>query len=219
MDKKQHRIYKEGSKVYGEGFSDGDGKVVIPSQKFPLSGPLKVYYSDNTEKCDDPLLLTVYDSVQPKVGQCFTNAETLVAAFKAAGIEKQGHTVEIHVGWMFITDLFPYLHCYTVVDDKYVFDFACDWRTNTVELFSNIQDKAGFAEVVRQRQQLKNTERFDPVGKVDPFYVYVGAHGKPSEGRKLFEKLKRAYPNHPSFRGPIGELTETQKLIVNSKGG
>lgn len=206
-----YKLYQQGNKVYAEGLSDTTETVVIPSQKFPISGPLQAFHTDNTEECTDELLRSIYDSVAPQVGQCITNAETLKTAFLEAGIEKS--RVQIHVGWLFVGKMAPFLHCYTVVDEKYVFDFISDWNSNTVDQFANCTGKESFAAIIRDRMKLSNLERFAPVGKVDPFYCYVGSIGKPSEARKLFAKLKRAYPNHPAFRSKIGELTETQKLI------
>lgn len=55
--------------------------ISIPSRMYPLESDLFQYFNaDNTSEIVDERVVTIFDSIKPEVGRCFTNAETLCVA-------------------------------------------------------------------------------------------------------------------------------------------
>ena len=207
------KVGMEKGKVIIEGITEKP--IVIPSQLFPLNGSLEVFYSENTEECADTQIREIFDSVSAAMGFCYSNVENLVEAFKAAAIQSERYRT--YAGWMFIGDTLPVHHAYTVVDDKYMLDFSTD------KLFENQQHYIGLTqEEIKEklvaeyleRRKLKHSERAT-FGKVGSLYLYVGSRCKPQDGKRIYQKLVKAYPKHPCIRNvtPTGG-TDTQNRII-----
>lgn len=185
-----------------------DVNVKIPSQLFPLNGPIEIFDSQNTENCQDEHILTIYDSIKPEIGRCYTNTERLYNAFLNEGINTTPY-----VGWMFTGEDFPVHHAFLVYENKYVFDFVADLKLNDIKkIHAESKDDARIqvASFISSRLEMKNSERFTN-GKVDPFYFYVASKCMPDKGIEIFRKLMKSHPKHPAYEH-YG-VSKTQELI------
>lgn len=189
--------------------------IVIPSQLYPLNGSLEIFCSESTEDCEDKQLREIFDSVRASVGFCYSNTENLIDALKAAGISKERYRT--YAGWLFIGDTLPVHHAYTVVDDKYMLDFSTDKIFEDVEHFQGLSSekvKDMLAIEFLERRHLPHSKRAT-FGKVGSLYLYIGSICKPQHGKKIYQKLVKAYPKHPCIRNvtPTG-ATDTQNRIA-----
>ena len=105
------KISKSGQSLY---FSDlyGEEKAIkIPPQMFPLPGRGMVLLShENTSSlpsCDESATIyAVFNSLQPRLGACYSNTKLLITALHEQGIEAVSM-----VSWLFIGDTLPVYHC------------------------------------------------------------------------------------------------------------
>lgn len=188
--------------------------IVIPSQLYPLNGTLEIFYSENTEDCADQQLREIFDGVRAAMGFCYTNIENLVEALEAAAIQSERYTA--YVGWMFIGDTLPVHHTFMVVDNKYMLDFSTDKLFEDGQRYSGLTQeevKEQIAKEYLERRRLKNSERAT-FGKVGSLYLYLGSRCRPQDGKRIYQKLVKAYPKHPCIRNvtPTG-ATDTQNRI------
>ena len=192
------------------------GKIYrIPSQLYPLNGPLEIFTVDNTEDCIDPRVIDVYNSVASQPGFCYQNATDFVSAAIAAGLDRK--LFRTYVGWLFVGGEFPIHHCFTLYENS-LFDFCTDVKYQFSEGCRGLSyedAKSAFIELHLANQGKKNSEKYG-VGKVDPLYLYVGSRCSPNEGRSIFRKLRKAQPNHPSYstmRGDKNGQSSIQKEL------
>lgn len=200
-------------KIIVEGLTEK--QLIIPSQMYPLSGPMEYFCSENTEDCDDQQLREIYDSIEPQIGFCYSNIERLADAMAEAGIHRSRYRT--YCGWLFIGWSLPIHHAFMVVDNKYMLDFSINKAFEIEEQFKDCEN----AEKTRNKmidlyiQQLgqPNSTR-TAFGKVGPHYFYVGSKCKPSEGKRLYQRLMKSHPNHPCGKNVTATgATEMQNRI------
>ena len=189
----------------------------IPSQVFPLNGPLEIFATGNTQDCTDPVIIEAFNSVQPQLGCCYQNTEDFVKAAIAAGVPKSD--LATYVGWIFIGGEMPVHHCFAVYKGVSVFDFATDAKMEFVKTLKNATREEALAAIMelhRTNSTKTNAERYG-TGKVDAYYMYAASRCSPSEGRKIFNRLKKAQPNHPAYRNmklDAKGYSDTQRKIL-----
>lgn len=137
--------------------------TIIPSQLFPFTGQLEVFYHGNTEECKDIQIKNIFESIPAMMRDCYANRDSLVEAFEDAEIQRERY--KTYTGWMFIGKTLPIHHVFTVVDSKYLLDFYTDKM---------------FCE-------------HTTCGKISPIFMYVGSTDKPKVGRILLRKLAKEY--------------------------
>lgn len=193
-----------------------DKPIIIPSQLYPLSGGLEIFFAGNTEDCEDQQLREIFDSTEASIGHCYSNTENLVSKLKAAGIPKSRY--KTYAGWLFIGGNSPIHHAYTVVDNKYMLDFSTNKALEDEAQYHGLsaeETKARVIKIVAESMRKKHSERAT-FGKVGPLYLYVGSVCKPMQGKQLYQRLMKSHPKHPCFRNITSTgLTDTQNKLLN----
>lgn len=168
----------------------------IPSQMFPLNGKLEIFNSYNTEDINDEVIESIFNSINPRVGKCYYNAQELVDELLKNGIES--NRIKTYVGWMFISDTLPVHHCFVMIDNMHVLDFG---PLKQFEDFSNYEDNTGlerFKKDIISSQTLQNSEKMS-YGKALSVVTYIVSECAPKEGEKIRAKLEKAFPKHICF--------------------
>lgn len=204
-----------------------DTEYKIPSDLFPvLNKPSLRYfsYADTDTLGANTELARIYDSLEFKVGFCYSNIEQYSEALKKAGLKN----FKIYTGWV-ITYGLPVHHCWLVWDDKHVIDpgvtlvenayllQAAELKKNNPEA-SMDEMRELFVSIHKKYESANNTE-YRTFGKVAPFAFYIGTETTPVQGRKIFNKLMKDYPEHPSYaRGGMNGQGEStlQTMLRNS---
>ena len=102
--------------------------ISIPSRMYPLESDLFQYFNaDNTSEIVDERVVTIFDSIKPEVGRCFTNAETLCVA-----LNKEGYPAEQYVGWLFMGDELPVHHSFVLLDG-HILDLSISLKSEDFE--------------------------------------------------------------------------------------
>lgn len=194
--------------------------IVIPTVRFPLSGPYEVFDYTNTNEIgtgdNEEEIIKIFNSIKYKIGFCYYNADALTFA-----LCKAGYDAETYVGWLLAPQ--PTHHAWTVLRK--------DGQISVLDLSENV---CAFVErglfkpnlTLQQRRELvaksmkellkqPNYERCFPVGIPAPLYLYVGSKSNGNDGAKLYMDLINQYPDHPaaSLSDSLG-LTKTQKMIL-----
>lgn len=206
-------VYQNG-KFIATGFCDNP--IKLPSQMYPIIGELKMFNTDNTEDCADEDVIAAFDAVSALLGHCYTNTERFTDEIAAHGINKS--RMSSYVGWLFIGASRPVHHCFAVVDDKHVFDFATAIKC---EQFINLSDmphdklRDALSDQYAKTIEQPNSIRFGK-GKVDPFYCYIASPCTPMKGREIYNKLMKAFPKHPSYTNLSNpySYSKTQELSL-----
>ena len=196
-------------KVYGETIS-------IPSRMYPLeSDSFKCFDSDNTSEIVDERIIAIFDSINPEVGRCFTNAESLCTA-----LQKEGYPAEQYVGWLFMGDELPVHHSFVVLDG-HILDLSISLKSADFEKLDSITAKCKtkdearerIAEYILQKEQLLNHQRC-VFGVVDEAYHYIGAPGTREAGIRRNQELRQSYPQHPCFQDVKNGITRGQEILL-----
>lgn len=211
------RIEQKGSSALIHDISEKP--IKIPSQMYPLNGPLNFITHDNTEPFPDEVLTDlireVYDNIEPGIGTCYTNAKALTAALSEKGI-----TSITYVGWVFIGGALPVHHCFTGVG-KHILDFNIDPSYFYAEEYKDIGLENAREKLTDRLVSLKgipNSQK-STFGQVSPYSLYIASPCKPDDGLKLYQKLIKAYPKHPCYRN-INEkgMSKTQEMLLRKNG-
>lgn len=193
--------------------------ISIPSRMYPLeSDSFKCFDVDNTSEIVDEKIKTIFDSIKPETGRCFTNAETLCVALNEAG-----YPAEQYVGWLFMGDELP-VHHSVVVLDGHVLDLSISLKSADFEKLDSITAKCNtkdearecIAEYMLQKEQSPNHQRCI-FGMVDKTYHYIGALGTREDGIRRNEELRRIYPQHPCFQDVKNGTTRGQEILLRKK--
>lgn len=193
--------------------------ISIPSRMYPLeSDSFQCFDADNTSEIVDERIIAIFDSINPEVGRCFTNAEKLCAA-----LNKAGYPAEQYVGWLFMGDELP-VHHSVVVLDGHVLDLSVSLKSEDfakldfVTAKCKTQDEARerIAEYMLQKEQLPNHQRCI-FGVVDESYHYIGAPGTKEDGIKRNKELRKIYPQHPCFQDVKNGITRGQEILLRKK--
>lgn len=193
--------------------------ISIPSRMYPLeSDAFKCFDADNTSEIVDEKIKTIFDSIKPEVGRCFTNAENLCAA-----LNKEGYPAKQYVGWLFMEDELPVHHSFVVLDD-HILDLSVSLKSedyailDTLTAKCNTKDEARecIAEYMLQKEQLPN-HQCCIFGAIDKTYHYIGAPGTREDGIKRNKELRRVYPQHPCFQDVKNGMTRGQEVLLRKK--
>lgn len=188
--------------------------IKIPSAMYPLNGTPTLLSFETTAPFPDneetQKIKTVFDSIEQKVGQCYTNAETLQAALQAEGISSKAY-----VGWQFIGQTRPVHHAIVVIDN-HVLDFNI--RTELLQAILTEQPlpiDALRQKVVDRMIELKKqpNSAVATFGQMEESTFIICSECKPKQGLQIYNKLVKAYPKHPALND-IDEhgLSKTQKI-------
>lgn len=193
--------------------------ISIPSRMYPLeSDSFQCFDVDNTSEIVDEKIKTIFDSIKPETGRCFTNAETLCTA-----LNKAGYPAEQYVGWLFMGDELPVHHSFVVLDG-HILDLSISLKSADFEKLDSVtkiyktKDEAReyLAEYMLQKEQLPNHQRCI-FGVVDEAYHYIGAPGTREDGIRRNEELRRIYPQHPCFQDVKNGTTRGQEILLRKK--
>ena len=188
--------------------------ISIPSRMYPLeSDSFQCFDADNTSEIVDERIIAIFDSINPEVGRCFTNAENLCTA-----LQKEGYPAEQYVGWLFMGNE---LHHSFVVLDGHILDLSISLKSEDFEKLDSItvkcktKDEARerIAEYILQKEQLPNHQRC-VFGVVDEAYHYIGAQGTREDGIKRNKELRKIYPQHPCFQDVKNGITRGQEILL-----
>lgn len=190
--------------------------ISIPSRMYPLESDSFQYFdADNTSKIVDERIIAIFDSINPEVGRCFTNAENLCTA-----LQKEGYPAEQYVGWLFMGNELPVHHSFVVLDG-HILDLSISLKSEDFEKLDSItvkcktKDEARerIAEYILQKEQLPNHQRC-VFGVVDEAYHYIGAQGTREDGIKRNKELRKIYPQHPCFQDVKNGITRGQEILL-----
>lgn len=193
--------------------------ISIPSRMYPLESDLFQYFNaDNTSEIVDERVVTIFDSIKPEVGRCFTNAETLCVA-----LNKEGYPAEQYVGWLFMGDELPVHHSFVLLND-HILDLSISLKSEDFEILDSVSEncktkdeaRERIAEYMLQKEQLPNHQRCI-FGVVDETYHYIGAPGTREDGIKRNKELRKIYPQHPCFQDVKNGTTRGQEILLRKK--
>lgn len=191
--------------------------VIVPTVYYPLNGNYEVFHYENTEKVADENVLKIFDSMKYRVGHCYQNTDALVTALRDAGYDAVAY-----VGWLFVCGWdYPVHHCWCVLDGKYVLDLSDDYSVMmglNAKAWENVKTKEEQIELIAsftaEAKKHPHSIRCAPVGTPTPFLYYVGCPCDPEEGRKIYQRLIRDYPDHECQRNcDKNGLNQTQKRL------
>lgn len=190
--------------------------ISIPSRMYPLeSDSFQCFDADNTSEIVDERIIAIFDSINPEVGRCFTNAENLCTA-----LQKEGYPAEQYVGWLFMGNELPVHHSFVVLDG-HILDLSISLKSEDFEKLDSItvkcktKDEARerIAEYILQKEQLPNHQRC-VFGVVDEAYHYIGAQWIREDGIKRNKELRKIYPQHPCFQDVKNGITRGQEILL-----
>ena len=209
-------IIKKASRVV---YKVGSETVSIPSRMYPLESDLfQCFDTGNTSEVVDEKVVSIFNSIKPEVGRCFTNAENLCIALK-----KEGYPAEQYVGWLFMEDELPVHHSFVVLND-HILDLSISLKSEDFSKLDSMTAKCKtkdearecIAEYIRQTEQLPNHQRCI-FGVVDKTYHYIGAPGTREAGIKRNQELRQIYPQHPCFQDVKNGITRGQEILLRKK--
>lgn len=190
--------------------------ISIPSRMYPLeSDSFQCFDADNTSEIVDERIIAIFDSINPEVGRCFTNAENLCTA-----LQKEGYPAKQYVGWLFMGDELPVHHSFVVLN-CHILDLSIALKSEDFEKLDSITAKCKtkdearerIAEYILQKEQLPNHQRC-VFGVVDEAYHYIGAPGTREAGIRRNQELRQLYPQHPCFQDVKNGITRGQEVLL-----
>lgn len=192
--------------------------VIIPTIRYPLNGKYEVFHCGNTEMVKDEEILKIFDSVKYTIGHCYTNVEMLIDNLKKAGYDAKSY-----VGWLFTgKGEVPVHHCWVVLNGKSVLDLSDDFTVmlsgENAKNFQKAVSKKEMSEMIVSFQMAaktqKNRVRCYPVGMPTRFLLYVGCECNPENGRNIYQKLIKEFPEHECEKNcDSSGMNETQKIL------
>lgn len=207
------KIEEKGNSLYFYGIFEKP--IKIPSQMYPLTGQYRFMYHDNTEPFDETeetgRIRETFDSVKAGIGTCYSNTETLIEA-----LEEKGIKAEPHVGWLIIGDEPPIHHCFTVIDN-HILDFAPHVTQFYKSEFigaTKEESRELLTDYMVSLKDMPNSKK-GTFGQLDTGTIIVAAPCKPNDGRKVYQKLIKAFPKHPCTRGLNNGRSKTQQILYD----
>ena len=176
---------------------DNGTEIKIPSQMFPLNGELKLFTSNNTEVLVDSTIESIFNSVKPRIGKCYYNAQDLVDALNADGIDSK--RIKSYVGWLFVGDTIPVHHCFVMLDDKHILDYGPLKKFEHFDIDADMDSLDRFKNDIIENDELLNSQKMT-FGKALSVVAYVVSECSTKEGEKIRARLENTYPKHISFR-------------------
>lgn len=208
------KIDEKSGSLYVSGVSKKPLK--IPSAMYPLTGEYMMIAKENTAPFDDSdessTIRHIFDSTPVQIGRCYTNAENLQKRLAKENIHS-----ETLVGWLFVADSLPVMHCLTAIGN-HILDFNIRQELllrDGYSLLSEDKLRQVFAERIHQLQSRPFSE-VCTFGPLDRQTLFIASHCSPQKGIELARKLRRAYPKHPAFLEiDSGGATHMQRLITS----
>lgn len=205
-------IERKNTSIIIKGILEKD--IKIPSQMFPLPGPLNCIAVNNTEPFPDNedtiKIKRIYNSIIPGIGTCYSNIEKLIDA-----LNKEGIKATSYVGWIISNGAEPVHHCFAVIDN-HILDFIPNFDLFNLQEYadSDIETlREKFAELMVERRKLPNSE-YTTFGQVSKNNIYFASPCKPMIGLKEFNKLMKNFPFHPCYQNIYEDgSNKTQRLI------
>lgn len=195
--KSNSKIYQEKNHFYVNGIEEKP--IRIPSQMYPVKGFPTLFHSGTTEELEDEELKAAYDTIPFQIGKCYQNVYDMLKVFKALKIEG----AEAYAGWVVPAGGGHLVHhAFVVYKKKHILDPSIDITLKDIEAFGALKNDAlreALAERHIELQKLPNSERAT-FGRASDAYAYIASRQSPQEALKDFQKLRKTYPNHPSYR-------------------
>lgn len=204
-------------KLYDDNGNLADA-VIIPTIQYPLSNNnFKVFTFENTCELKDEDAIKIIDGIERRIGFCYTNAENVVNAFA-----NTNYNAKYYVGWYFVGNEYPVHHAWAVLNDVYLIDLT----NNSGWFFSNL-DKFENKSIDECRALLLDLELFlkdkpnsvycNPLGmSIGGNRLYIGCESNADEGKMIFNKLIRDFPNHPCRKGSktSPDISPLQEMLI-----
>lgn len=223
-------------------YNEFERSYIVPTAMFPLpSDVFAVFTEENTEVLTDERIIALINDCPYTTGHCYSNTDALVAH-----LQKNGVDIVPYVGWLFLFGNLPVHHCFAVIEGKYLIDLADDFigmydyirkthfpsmTAKNVSDFMEQLDALG-NNIVNMRQfmlewvrytkdtNMKHSIRCMPLGKVTNEMLYIGSVCLPADGKRHYNDLMRAYPQHPSYlnindkgASPFQEMLQKKGLL------
>lgn len=208
-------------KLHNESNGEFLKSIIVPTVYYPLNGNYEVFHYKNTEQVMDEAILKAFDKIKYSIGHCYQNTELLVSELR-----KQGYDAKSYVGWLFVgLGQIPIHHCWAVLDGKYVLDLSDDYtQMLSGENGKNFKDAKNIEEeryiIASFHESARNVEnhiRCYPVGIPTPFLYYVGCECEPEEGRRIYQRLMRTFPDHECQRNcDSSGYNATQRVLKDA---
>lgn len=203
-DKRENALIKDKKTVIKVHNEKGEYKksAIIPTNYYPLNDDMEIFNIRNTEEIKDEKVLEIFDSIEYKIGRCYTNTKELSTALR-----KAGYDAKTYCGWLCVSEnQFPIHHCWTVLGNS-ILDLSDDLTIfmymNHSEMEKDISlDKSRevLADFYYKARKFKNRERCYPVGIPTPTYLYIGSECDPMNGISIYNNLIDEFPNHECQR-------------------
>ena len=162
-----------------------DKPIKIPSAMYPLSGNGIFLTSQNTtafkNSPETEAVRKIFDSIQAKMGYCYTNSDHLQRALNSAGIQSKSL-----VGWLFVLGTPPIHHCMTLIDD-HILDFSIRPELLLSRFPAASQDaiRRETAKNVIALSQMPHSE-VDTFGALSASSFFVGSYCAPEKGQEIY---------------------------------
>ncbi|MDF9599136.1 hypothetical protein P7D15_01730 [Bacillus cereus] len=186
-----------------------EGNVTVPSKLYPLTNKRTIAFFcfANTKPLTPEVehfetIKKAFDEQELMTGYCYRNTERVYAGLLESGIPQED--LKTYVGWL-LSGSRPVHHCWLVYKDEYLFDgstFVADLQAREMIHEQKITDmqkqRELLTELMIENMKRPNSET-RAFGKALPTYEYVGTVCVPNDGRKIYNDLIDAHPNHPSY--------------------
>lgn len=207
-------VEQKGSAFYINGILEKE--IKIPSQMFPLTGEV---YCINPEETEDfpenattDKIREIYNSINPGVGLCYHNIDTLITELKKEGIEATPM-----VGWCFVGEELPVHHCFAIIDN-HILDFNPNMEFFFKEEFAGLgleKTREMITDLMIELRSKPNSET-TTFGKLNRFTHYFASPCKPLNGIKVYQKLIKTYPKHPCHKNVNSNgMNKTQEMFYD----
>lgn len=192
--------------------------VILPTDMYPLNrDDYHIFTYKNTEFVSDENIHEIFNSVTYKPGHCYQNAKKLADKLRAAG-----YNAKTYVGWLFVGKYeYPVHHCWVVLDENKVLDLSDDFSQmlnaeNSKHFIGAAANKQRelIVDFYTEAKNWPNSMRCYPVGTPTAFLYYVGCECDADEGRRIYQKLIKQFPDHECQRNcDKNGLNATQRLM------
>lgn len=193
--------------------------VIVPTEKYPLTGDYKVFHCENMEVVTDTRVFEIFDRHKFKAGHCYSNIKVL-----SDDLRKEGYNnVETYAGWLFVgSTQLPVHHCWAVLDGKHVLDpadfFTVMMAGSNIDNFRDTHTYHDGVNVMADFMQAAKKELnhivCSPVGIPSECLLYIGSKCEPEQARRVYRELMRKFPDHECDRTNARGMNLTQKIMM-----
>ena len=180
--------------------------IILPTQYYPLNGDYEVFSAENTTTVTDKNVLEIINSVPYILGHCYTNTKLLAQELRTAGYD-----AKVYCGWIFVDFReYPVHHCWLMLGESLI-DLSDDMDSRREYCRQTFQKEFEELESVEQARQCivnfyqsykkkPNSVRCCPIGVPFEDNLYIGCECDADEGRKIYQRLIKEYPDHEAYR-------------------